>query len=159
MLIAWLGDVCRSAEFPALSQWHAKLAAGLFCLNKFLQLLKEEPVFMSPAQAGVAGTMLAEFLLVLSWLSRDALEHEEMLFPLQPKSHLLAHTSLDIQKASAHRHQVLSPLVCACWMDEDHVGKLARLSRRTHPASYHLRALQRYLLQLRKSWRRSPPGT
>jgi hypothetical protein len=45
---------------------------------------------------------------------------------------------------------VLNPAAHMCWTDEDVVGKVARLSRRTHPLSTARRTIDRALCSYRR---------
>ena len=58
------------------------------------------------------------------------------LFNIRPKFHMLAHI-FDTSK-------VRSPIVGACWMDEDWVRSVAHLARKTHAKKTHHSTLMRY---------------
>ena len=57
---------------------------------------------------------------------------------------------LDLQKGS---EWVLNPLIWACWADEDFIGKVARISRKTHRRTEGLRTLEKALMQYVKLWK------
>ena len=63
------------------------------------------------------------------------------LFKLRPKTHMLVHVSLDLQKGDLG----LNPLSASCWQDEDMIGRVSRLSRTVHPVTASLRTIQKAL--------------
>jgi hypothetical protein len=44
----------------------------------------------------------------------------------------------------------LNPRICGCWLDEDLVGRIAVMSRATHPSTMGKRALQRWLVEFNR---------
>ena len=63
----------------------------------------------------------------------------------------MCHVRLDLQhQLDTGAQFVLNPAAHMCWTDEDVVGKVARLSRRTHPLSTARRTIDRALCSYRR---------
>lgn len=76
-------------------------------------------------------------------------------FRIKAKLHALAHISFELRdmlKKPVSR--ILNPLIWACEMNEDHIGHVARLSRKLNTKTLGLRLAQRYLLKSRALMRR-----
>jgi len=88
-------------------------------------------------------------------------------YQVRPKVHMLAHIVLDIQ------HQlmipecewILNPAINMTWSDEDFIGRVSRVSRRTHSATTARRTIDRCLGLYRRQWisifsssYKDPPG-
>ena len=76
-------------------------------------------------------------------------------YRLKPKLHALAHIALDIrQSLKTSTPRIINPLVWACEMNEDHIGHVARLSRKLNTRTLGHRLAQRYLLKSKALFRR-----
>jgi hypothetical protein len=75
------------------------------------------------------------------------------LFALKPKIHLLCHVlkqmQFELDLGNAH---VASPVADMCWGDEDFIGKICRLCRRTHPWTLPRETIDRYLMECVRQW-------
>lgn len=151
LVVGWLRSVL---EGHIATEWHEVACAGLIAADDFFRLLSTQGVWLPPNIAGQAGRLLETFLLCLSWLAQHALGNERMLYPVQPKAHLLCHVSLDCLAAAESNLHLMNPRLAATWGDESAIGRIARLVRRTHPRGYAMRTLQRHLLLLSRRWRR-----
>jgi hypothetical protein len=87
------------------------------------------------------------FLDSLEALAQLASDSNECLWKLRPKGHYLCH---HVDDAYTYR---ANPRFQALWMDEDFVGKLARLGRACHRKTVAARALQRYTIFIGHLWR------
>lgn len=94
-----------------------------------------------------------KFLELYSDLARLAHVKGVQKFPLQPKFHYLNHTWLDMLNRSEKSRWILNPLVFACQMQEDFIGKPARISRRVSPKAVSHRVLQRSFAATRQCLR------
>ena len=76
-------------------------------------------------------------------------------YRLKPKLHALAHIGYELRQALlSSAPVVLSPVAFACEQNEDHVGRVARLSRILNTRTLGLRLSQRYFLKSRALFRR-----
>ena len=92
------------------------------------------------------------FLDSMQELANIAGDNNEFLWKVRPKTHYMCHHFDDVYSTRANpRHRT-------CFMDEDFVGKLARLGRHCHRKTVALRVLQRYLLFINQHWRRRKTG-
>lgn len=68
--------------------------------------------------------------------------------------HPAGHLRLDMQHQLAIPgcEFVYNPASHMCWTDEDMVGRVARISRRTHPLTTASRTLDRALANYRRMW-------
>lgn len=74
---------------------------------------------------------------------------------LKPKLHALAHMALEIHKGlKTKTPRLLNVLIWACEMNEDHIGHVARLSRKLATRTLGQRLAQRYLLKSKALFRR-----
>ena len=76
-------------------------------------------------------------------------------FRLKPKYHALAHLCYDLRVAlKGTSPLVLSPIVWACEQNEDHIGRISRMSRVLATKTLTLRLTQRYFLKSRALFRK-----
>ena len=76
-------------------------------------------------------------------------------YRLKPKLHALAHMALEIRKGlKTKTPRLLNVLIWACEMNEDHIGHVARLSRKLATRTLGQRLAQRYLLKSKALFRR-----
>jgi hypothetical protein len=85
----------------------------------------------------VAGNGL-RFLSLYRELSWRSYHLDKSLFSHMPTGHAMCHIFLALKLSSLLHEYSLSPLVTAVEIDEDYIGKVSRLSRRTNPKQYHL---------------------
>ena len=86
------------------------------------------------------------FLTAYQKLANVALERHQFLFKVRPKSHFFVH----LVKTMTRDHW--NPRRMSCFLDEDYVGRIAKLTRSTSRVTCSLRVLQRYLLFLATRW-------
>ena len=75
-----------------------------------------------------------------------AFQQRKRRFPLLPKLHFFHHAMHDVLISSKQLKWTISPLVFSVQLQEDYIGKPARVSRRVSAKSHSLRTLQRVLL-------------
>ena len=77
---------------------------------------------------------------------------KENRFPVTPKHHMLYHVIKNAAWQFDIAQTALNPIVESCAMDEDYVGRIARVARSVSPRTPCIRTLQRYLLQAADVW-------
>jgi hypothetical protein len=82
-------------------------------------------------------------LLIADDRRRRPLPNYIALFRARPKVHALWH---HVQHLLSSRMNVVT--IFSCWAEEDLMGRVVRISRRTHPATVARRTLQRWVLYL-----------
>lgn len=88
-------------------------------------------------------------------VAAHCLQHQEPGFRLKPKLHALAHIGLELREVlQTPAVRVINPLIWSCEMNEDHIGHVARVSRKLATRTLALRMAQRYLLKSRAVFRR-----
>ena len=76
------------------------------------------------------------------WLAHTCFEKRVLNWKLRPKWHFIAHT------VWAFSYSALNPRFQHCFADEDMMGKIARLARKTSKQTVVLRTIQRYMLNM-----------
>ena len=88
-------------------------------------------------------------------VAAHCLQHNFSGFRLKAKLHAIARIGLEIReglKTAAAR--LLNPVIWACELNEDHIGHVARVSRKLATKTLGLRMAQRYLLKSKAIFRR-----
>ena len=75
------------------------------------------------------------------------------LFAHMPKGHAMAHVFYSLKVSAVHHHVSFSPLTVSVQADEDYIGKVSRLSRRTNATQAIKRVIERSLMASYKHWR------
>ena len=111
---------------------------GLRLLYSF-ELWLPRQVAMQIADKGLA------FLRLNGRAAAYSHENNLGLFLFMPNLHRLHHIWVEVRRQAQATQWVLSPLSLSCQVDEDYIGRPARLSRRVSPRLVCLRTLQRSL--------------
>ena len=72
----------------------------------------------------------------------------QLRFTMIPKVHFLDHIGTRMVKDSAKAMWIINPVAESVQMQEDYIGRPARLSRRVNPRLVHQRVLDRSLLAM-----------
>ena len=123
---------CREATYRMNLLFQHLYRAGAF-------LTEEEGLFV--ATQGLA--FLSTYVLGAQTMFQ---KNRQYLYPLYPKLHIFHHILLDIRSKCMALHLCENPLMYACQLDEDVVGRASRLSRRVSIRQVGFRTLQRYLI-------------
>lgn len=159
---------CKAADTALLCQWLEAILgepqegwsrfAHLSCAcvraaNAAFSRMAHGPIFLTAEDAAAAHDDLQCFVVAYAALGRYALERGRLLFNQRPKLHMVHHVALDLDPGT--RARVPNPAIYQTWSDEDFVGRLSRISRRTAgTTACAKRTLDRYLLALRARLRR-----
>jgi hypothetical protein len=123
--------------------------------NRFYKLIYTcDRCFLTRDEATSAMSDVTLFCRGYSKLALWAYRQGLQLFNLVPKLHMYAHIAVEMFVCLSLGHpKILNPALTACPMDEDMVGRMSRISRRTHANTVPQRTLQRYLIHARQHWR------
>eukprot|EP00435_Cladocopium_sp_Y103_P022447 s3978_g5.t1 len=85
-------------------------------------------------------------------LARACKNRRWKLYRMRPKCHMHEHIvrDLELQVASPSSHYAINPNCWICWQDEDYIGKVSRISRRTHPLTVAKRTFVRVLMKYKR---------
>ena len=116
---------------------------AVWSINRFFMLLtdcrKTNGLWLQQAEMAEAHVLGQYFLRSYVALHQQYRNHCTFaLFNCRPKLHLLAHVVQDLSHSPRNR------LVDAVWMDENWIGEIIRLARKTHAKKTHSSTLMRY---------------
>ena len=151
ILLSFLADKCTEV---CTGDLHSRLrTACAFCLADFHYICDHNPRWFSHeivAKVLTRGHMYLECYQRLSYnMERSGIFNYHMC----PKHHFFDCRILGAISASA-----INPRYTHCFLDEDFVGRVARIVRATCSKSCSLRALQRWLLYLGQRWHNLETG-
>jgi hypothetical protein len=138
----WLATITHHDALASPMNEHKQLRAA--CLWGCTQIFAIcQPCFWL-SDENVRDLKIAKLVALTSYkaLCSESLTMNKNRFPLKPKHHLLDHT---VRDACASR---LSPTTHWCFSDEDFIGRMKRLSQKTHLTTLPLRVLSRWHLRL-----------
>lgn len=145
-LMQWLVDLL--GKVPADAQGLLmKCRQASYRMNSMFSILYRSGAFLSEHEATFVSQQGLEFLACYSGLAAALFrDGKQWMFPLYPKLHMFHHLMLDIANQARSAKVALSPMLWACQIDEDVVGRSSRLSRRVNIRLVSQRALDRYLV-------------
>jgi len=121
-----------------------------WALAPFHWVMDTNTQFLSESAAQDAQSAGNIFLSTWSKLARDALDEGVPNFRIRPKHHYFQHLVLGLGSCENLRYLF-------CFADEDFMGRVTRLARKSHRAVCIERTLQKYVLLLFRRWRRVQP--
>lgn len=110
------------------------------------------PVWVPSKTAKEISQDAFRYLNLYMRLANIASQEGEMLWLFNAKAHMLSHIFRNFSWESELSDLALNPLVLGVQLEEDLVGKCARLNRRVAPAIQIKRTLQRYLVGAFSAW-------
>lgn len=149
--LKWLPSLIR--EFAHQSEEMNKCLLAVCSMNAFFSFLYESPLFLDRTESLFAAKKVLDFLRMYQELAvrqwQKSLPH---LFPLYPKLHVFHHIGLQLLHDSSACGFACNPISVATQVDEDLIGRTARVSRRVSIRTVMDRTLQRYLISCKASW-------
>lgn len=120
--------------------------AATYRINSMFRVLYRAGAFLTAQEASFISTQGLEFLKVYALMAdRMYRKNKQFLFLLYPKLHMLHHVLLQVRSKGLSCETCLSPMLFATQMDEDAIGRAARLSRRVSIRKVGQRTLERVL--------------
>jgi hypothetical protein len=152
LLVLWLEAVAQRCFFA--EHWVKLLYVTCQSFNGFYRLLhscSKSSVWLTRAEAHTAAQNGLRSLRGYAALAKLFFSKGSCRFPLKPKLHSFHHMLLDLHYTESI---ALNPLVWNCEADEDFIGHICRLARKSHIRSLQTRTLERYLINIRATWAR-----
>ncbi len=147
VVLRWLSNEFYIAS--VLPETVLKHCAVLFhALAQFTHILAHAPLVLDQATADQACYYGLRYLVVYKYLAISAYQSRQRLWKIRPKNHYIMHTCLEMKET------LLNPFCWTCFMDEDFMGKVKRLSQKCHRRTVSLRTIQRYRLLVAVRWHR-----
>ena len=154
---AFLNDSVDPSHAEVLETMNRAARAG----NDWMKALYKHGIFQSRQCALALYREERRFLLNYNKLAHMCLN--VFHFPgyaQKPKLHMMAHTALEQQQWLKQGLQwIPSPILFACDANEDMVGKISRISRRTHQKTTCEATLEMFLIKNKALYRRWKLGT
>ena len=116
-------------------------------LNSMFSMLYKAGAFLSEEESQFVSEQGLRFLESYSLLAHALfMQGKQQCFPLYPKLHTFHHIVLEVRASGIRAKTALNPLIYSCQMDEDCIGRTARLSRRVSIRQVSARSLDRFLV-------------
>lgn len=129
-------------------------AVGTRNINSFMRGIYHESLFIPSSKGKELCAALLAF--IKAYVCLASLCHKKVLpyFALFPKLHFLHEVQHTMSKQCAMASHCFNVAAASCSVDEDLVGRIARLTRCVSPRACALRTLQRYLTHVQLAWSR-----
>lgn len=123
-------------------------------IDRCMHLMYSSDVFLSNADAKEVWSTGLGFLASYQRLAVMSYKQGRNLFSYMPKAHALAELWWDLKDQSEHGSSEFSmnPLIYACQIDEDYIGRTSRLARRVSATQSVRRTIERSLQASFKHW-------
>ena len=122
-------------------------------ISNCLRKLYSSDVWLEKALANSIADDGLRFLNLYRKLSFRSFSAGRALFAHMPKGHAMAHVFYSLKVSAVRHHVSFSPLTVSVQADEDYIGKVSRLSRRTNATQAIKRVIERSLMASYKHWR------
>ena len=121
-------------------------------LNEALSIIWSTDVWMTKQQASRAGNLGLYFLRAYLRLGELAMQERLPRYPIFPKHHMLYHCFFYLASSASQFDNVYNVVCEACSQDEDFIGKVSRVSRRSGTRAIIKGAIRRYLVCCGTVW-------
>lgn len=121
-------------------------------MNCFFSGLFKEEIWIPKHRAEPLIRGAYHFLQAYQYLGHRSLLHGKTYFPMVPKYHMVQELLEELSFQCGKAGFCWNILCDACMQEEDFVGRTAFLTRCVSARNQTLRALQRYLAQVRVCW-------
>ena len=115
-------------------------------MNVVISVLYSEGFWIPKGRAERLGNLIYKFLQCYQDCCAQCLKTCQNRFSLTPKTHMIAHTAKQLLHEASLADWVINPIATGNQIQEDFIGRGARLSRRVHMSKVHTRTLERSLL-------------
>ena len=146
ILMTFLEDFLKSRQAYVPTEITEEALAGISAANKCFGTLYRSGFWLTTVEATTAGNAGMRFLASYARLACWTLEHGRIRYPLMPKIHYLHHAFRTMLLEATHLVWVPNALGTSVQLDEDFVGRVARISRRVGSGLLMQRTLERYLV-------------
>ena len=140
-LVDLLGDIPRDND-----GFHMRCREATYRMNAKFSLLYRSGAFLNFQESTFVVEQGLNFLEIYYGMAVEMFGRgRQWMYPLYPKAHIYHHLILQVLWQAKACDQSVNPLLYACQMDEDMIGKASRLSRRVNIRLTASRSLDRYL--------------
>ena len=123
-------------------------------LNNALSFLYNAPLFLERLECEYVCSRGMYFVQTYTALASKCFAlNRSHLYPLFPKLHAVHHIFLTLHQQATNHGYGANPLAASCQLDEDTIGRVARVSRRVSSRLVIRRTLQRHLMTSWQVWR------
>ena len=126
-------------------------ANGARHFNVALAMLYRSGYWIKRDKALGLGDMVFSFLGSYAQCAQMTLEQHKRRFAMIPKLHMIAHCAHEMKAQAALGFWIENPLVTTCQVQEDYIGRPARISRRVNIRSLHKSLIMRALIVYKQS--------
>lgn len=152
-LALWLDDFCQQRGLENNIDQRLSLAAsGTRALNAMMRSFYEQDLWLDTASKNVILNAGNHFLQASSQLAVLNYRLRKNYFPITPKHHMMFHVLKVVEWQGDIAKFAWNPCSEFCALDEDFIGRIAKISRNVSPRTTCLRVVQRYLLYARAMW-------
>ena len=145
-VMRWFVHECRAHRRVLVEdRLFLTVAEAAKAIHRFLSGLYRHNVWIPDWEARRLASQGRRFLQLYGEAVRLSFQAGRALFSLVPNLHRLDHIVHDLEEESQTLPLCLSPLIFSTQMDEDFVGRSARISRRVSARKCILRTIQRCL--------------
>ena len=102
--------------------------------------------WLESARARRIGLLLRSFMVNYAEAARAALRARRKMFGITPKLHMLHHTSYELLDQASRAPWAINPASFMNQLQEDFIGRPARISRRVSIRTIHKSVMQRCLI-------------
>ena len=148
ILLTFLEDFMKVRQAYVPTEITEEALSGIAAANTCFRTLYGCGFWLLPNEATTAGLAGMRFLTSYLRLASWTLHEGRIRYPLMPKLHYLHHAFRDLVLSASALNWIPNPLGTSVQLDEDFVGRVARLSRRVGSALLMRRTLERYLIGL-----------
>ena len=152
-LAIWLCDFCQRRSLEQGSDARLSLASsGTRALNAMMRSFYEQDLWLNRASKNLILNAGYHFLQAGSKLALLNFRLRKNFFPITPKHHIMFHVLKTIEWQGDIHAYAWNPLSEFCALDEDFIGRIAKVSRNVSPRLACQRVVERYLLYCRAMW-------
>ena len=137
--------------FPENSLLHDCLEACR-AIRKAVRILYSRDVWLSQEDALEAANSGLKFVSLYGMLALKSWQQSRALFPHVPKEHGLEHLFFELRYLAKRHEFTMNPAVFSCQMDEDYIGRVSRVTRRTSAQQVVQRTIERSLQAAFAQW-------
>ena len=145
-VMLWVADI---AVERCLSLYHETRAACCWALVALIHKLDGAGLLLSDAEIAECTRLGLLSLRSYQYLANKCLETETALYKVRPKCHAVHHMILQLADGE-------NPRFYSTFMDEDLMGKVARVAVKCNPKTMSTTVIQRYSDMVWERWSRAP---
>ncbi|CAK9017796.1 unnamed protein product [Durusdinium trenchii] len=157
IVTAWLDEELQQMDLESVAVEFRDimevLVWGCSSINRFWRCMYANGVWLNRLQVENMVQDGWAFVDGYATLARQSCKFGMVGCQIRPKAHMFCHLLLDLEEMlSLECEWVLNPATHCTWSDEDFIGRVSRVSRRSHVLTCALHTIQRCLGLYRRQW-------